>query len=248
MCTAFAAGARGQIVRSNQGLLPGDHDIALWGVLRGCWEIIKGCKRLGRPFWYLDHAYYRRGHMHRVYRVVRSDLWMPKGGLPLGRGMKRWRQFEPYVDVRPWRPNGKTVLVCPSSPIITRLLKSEQWLADALALCERYTDRRVVIRKKTEQLPLAKQIELEDVHCVVADRSMVAVEAVLLGCPVFVHPGSPAAPMGLTDLSQINEPVRPERLPWMTALAMCQYSEAEMRSGEAWRRLTEIWPSCEVAA
>jgi hypothetical protein len=187
--------------------------------------------------------------MHRVYRVVRSDLWVPKGGFPVGRGRRRWRLFEPYVDLRPWRPNGRTVLICPSSPIITRQLKSEQWLEDAKALCERYTDRPVVIRKKSSALPLAKQIEMDDVHCVVADRSMVAVEAALLGCPVFVHPGSPAAPVGLTDLAAIDDPIRPDRTAWIESLAWCQYSEAEMRSGEAWRALREIWSnSNEVAA
>ena len=75
---------------------------------------------------------------------------------------------------------------------------------------------------------------LETAHALVTHSSNVAIEAAVMGTPVFVSPSSAAAPVGLTDLSRIEAPVRPERWAWLAHLAYSQFSYQEMQSGAVW--------------
>jgi hypothetical protein len=59
------------------------------------------------------------------------------------------------------------------------------------------------------------------------------VEAVLAGVPVFTTNLSAAAPVGLTDLTQIEQPIRPDREPWCHHLAYGQFTHEELRNGTA---------------
>jgi len=74
----------------------------------------------------------------------------------------------------------------------------------------------------------------------VTHSSNVAIEAVCLGTPVFVSPSSAAAPVGRTDLSAIEDPVYPDRQPWLAHLAYNQFSYDEILEGDAWRMLLEL--------
>ena len=65
--------------------------------------------------------------------------------------------------------------------------------------------------------------------------SNAAVEAVIYGCTVFVHETSAAALVGLTDLSKVEEPVYPNRWPWLYSLAYSQFNEDELVNGTLWR-------------
>jgi hypothetical protein len=69
----------------------------------------------------------------------------------------------------------------------------------------------------------------------VAHGSIAAVEAVVMGCPVFVHDISAAALVGKTDFSQIENPVYPDREQWLHSLAYCQFNESELVDGTLWR-------------
>ena len=86
-----------------------------------------------------------------------------------------------------------------------------------------------------ESRPLAT--DLEDAWCVVTHSSTAAVEAVIAGVPVFVEPTCAAAPVGRTDLD-IENPVYPEREPWVAALARRQWSREEVSSGKAWAHVS----------
>jgi hypothetical protein len=68
----------------------------------------------------------------------------------------------------------------------------------------------------------------------------VAIEAVCLGTPVFVASTSAAAPVGRTDLSEIEEPAYPDRDAWLAHLAYSQYSFEEIQDGRAWKMLLEL--------
>jgi hypothetical protein len=64
---------------------------------------------------------------------------------------------------------------------------------------------------------------------------------------VFVAPSSAAAPIGRTDLAEIEQPIYPDRAPWLAHLAYNQFSLEEMESGAAWRMLRELEERPEVA-
>jgi hypothetical protein len=98
------------------------------------------------------------------------------------------------------------------------------------------TDRQIVVRFKNSKRPL--QQDLDGAHAVVANGTIAAVEAAILGYPVFDAPGSAAALVGQTDLTQIEHPVYPDREPWVRSLAYCQFSEAELVDGTLWKLLS----------
>jgi len=86
--------------------------------------------------------------------------------------------------------------------------------------------------------PLA--MDLIDCWAVVAHSSNVAVDALLLGVPVFVTDRCGARRCADTDLSHIESPRMPDdREEWAATLAAQQWTLEEMRSGLAWRMLQE---------
>jgi hypothetical protein len=82
----------------------------------------------------------------------------------------------------------------------------------------------------------------DNVHCLVTYNSIAASEALLLGKPAFTLGPNAAHQLCLDDLSQIENPYIPsldELALWAAHLAYCQFSEADMRNGTAWRILNE---------
>ena len=83
-----------------------------------------------------------------------------------------------------------------------------------------------------------------DVHCLVTYNSIAAVEALILGKPVFVMGPNAAEPMANTDLSKINNPMMPtpEKVIQLCCnLAYGQFTPSEMVDGTAWRILNEFY-------
>lgn len=64
--------------------------------------------------------------------------------------------------------------------------------------------------------------------------SNIAVDAVIAGIPVFCTGPCAGLTMGLSDLSKIESPVRPEREQWLYTLAANQWTFEEMKRGELW--------------
>jgi hypothetical protein len=156
----------------------------------------------------------------------------------------RWRAMK--TDALPWRsnPSGHVVVADPS-PTYQRFHRIEGWLDRTVAALREVTDRKIVVRDKEMQrraidrLPKGRRLweDIRDAHCLVTHGSNAAVEAVIMGCPVFVHPDSAAALVGQTDLAQIENPIYPDRNPWLYALAYSQFSEAELVDGTLFRLL-----------
>ena len=112
----------------------------------------------------------------------------------------------------------------------------QSWIADTIDALARVTDRQLIIRDKESKRPL--QADLADAHALVTHGSIAAVEAVILGTPVFVHPDSAAALVGRTDLRMIERPAMPDRTQWLYSLAYSQFNEAELVNGVLWELMT----------
>ena len=192
-------------------------------------------------------VYWDRGYARRVFAT-----WLPRGS---GGGYYRWhigsyqlQTVDPVcpadrwqvlgVDhcVLPWRTNkGKHIVVAEPSPTYQRFHQIEGWTERTIAALRCYTDRQLIRRDK--ECPRSLQQDLDGAHALVTHGSIAAVEAVILGCPVFVDVSSAAALVGRTDLSQIENPVYPERSAWLHSLAYSQFSESELVDGTLWRLL-----------
>jgi hypothetical protein len=213
------------------------HDIpVVWGVLRDSDRILAQAKSQELYFFYIDHAYFNRGH-GRTYRITRNGY---EAG-PI-RSCPRDRFAALGLDIVPWRKSGREIIVCPPTEYFTQAHGCSNWLEETLAALRSATDRPIVVRQKPTPgeptVPLSKA--LETAHALVTHSSNVAIEAACLGTPVFVAPMSAAAPIGRTNLQQIESPAYPDREPWLAHLAYNQFSFDEIADGRAWRMLRDF--------
>lgn len=215
---------------------------------RGTRALIDRWAAEGRTWVYRDRGYFRRAQM-------------ATNGLPPGNGEGYWRwhigatqlarvpdgpvdltRFRALgIKVRPWRKAGGHILVAAPSKTLTAFHRvPEGWVERTVARLRQHTDRPIRVRPKPPPRGYNGPGLVEDLkgaHALVTFASNAAVEAAVLGIPVFVDPVSAAAPIGLTDLSRIETPTTPDRDPWLAALANSQFSADEMRNGAVWRML-----------
>lgn len=229
------------------------HDYALLGKIPADVIPIVGCspplqphlrewQRTGRTYIYWD-----RGYLRRVFAT-----WLPRGEnggyyrwhvnayqMTEIRDVPddRWRALQLSHLVKPWQKGGRHIVVADTLPDYwdVRGLPRD-WshrLADRL---RKITDRPIIVRHKESKRSLYD--ELQGAHCLVAHGSIAAVESVVWGIPVFVDQTSAAALVGKTDFDDIENPIYPEREPWLHALAYCQWNEEELVDGTLWKQIT----------
>ena len=208
----------------------------------GCSSYLKGTidewRQKKRPFIYWD-----RGYARRVFAT----------SLPTGSdgGYYRWHlngfQMQKVRDVpddrwtalatplAPWAKGGRHIVIAAPSRTYAKFHGIEGWIADTIDALARVTDRQLVIRDKEHCRNRPLQRDTDGAHCLVTHGSIAAVESIISGCPVFVHPDSAAALMGKTDLKEIESPIHPDREAWVNSLAYCQFNERELVDGTLWR-------------
>ena len=200
--------------------------------------IIDAWMARNRRFCYWDRGYLRRvfatwlprGESGGYYRYHINSFQMQKvRNVP----SDRWDSLK--TPIHPWQKNGRHIVIACPTPTYSRFHKLDNWTEQTIRALSLLTTRQLVVRDKETKRPL--QEDLKDAHCLVAHGSNTAVEAAILGCPVFVDPSSAAALIGLTNLNQIERPVYPERAGWCHALAYSCYCERELETGEVWRLL-----------
>lgn len=203
--------------------------------------LIDGWRARGRYFLYWDRGYF--------FRVFATDLPPGKDG-----GMYRWhlnsfamQQIRDVPDDRwkrnptsvwPWQRTGRHIVVAEPSETYERFHGIQGWTERTVAALKQLTDRPIVRRNKEMQRSGRKLHEdLAGAHCLVTHGSNAAVEAVIMGCPVFVHQDSAASLVGRCDLARIEEPIYPDRQPWLNSLAYSQFDERELVNGDLWKML-----------
>lgn len=197
-----------------------------------------------------EWIYWDRGYVRRVFAS-----WLPKGA---DGGFYRWHycsfqmsairsvpddrwqrlikgngQDPRPLEVKPWAKGGKHIVVAQPTPTYERFHRIEGWTERTMRTLARATKRQLVVRDKESRRSL--QDDLNGAHCMVAHGSNAAVEAVVMGCPVFVDPESAAALVGKTDLNEIEAPAYPDRQQWLNSLAYCQFNETELVDGTLWK-------------
>jgi len=209
----------------------------------------------GQPFAIYGQTWTANGNLPRALAerrpvfLVDNGYWMPGRGLRSGYYRITYRGLAPIFlkgapaprarpAMRPWRKRGRHVLIAmPGDGYGSTVgLDMTAWKATIVAEVTKYTDRPIRVRDKPgywerPSRPLAA--DLSNCWALVTHSSNVAVDAVLAGVPVIVAETNPAAPVGVTDLARIEEPICPDRDEWWASLLAQQYMLPEMRGGFA---------------
>lgn len=144
------------------------------------------------------------------------------------------------VKTNTWTKDGTHILIAPPSEKTFRLLDRDEdktdWLERITAEIKTYTNRPIKVRHKMgnrgeriRQNPITK--DLENCHCVVTGNSIIATEAITLGVPACVLDENAASPVAIKNLSEIENPIRPDRSQWWYSLAYQQYTIEEVETG-----------------
>lgn len=236
-------GKIGRVVRHDYAKLlelPGDV-IPIVGCTPELRPLINAWQATGRLWCYWD-----RGYMRRIFA---TDLPPGSDG-----GYYRWhlsafqmgkiddvpddRWLAAKTDMWPWSRGGKHVVVAEPSPTYARFHEIVGWKERTLEQLRGMTDRPILVRgKEMQRFGRKLHEDLRGAHALVTHGSNAAVEAAIMGCPVFVDPCSAAALVGRIDLAGIEEPVYPDRFPWVRSLCYNQFNERELVDGTLWRML-----------
>ena len=205
---------------------------------------MNGCRAAGRDFYYMDTGYFGNGKRKLYHRITKNDV--QNFGPIIDRPGDRLQAtgFQPHKFYR-----GTNILLAPPSQKLLNLydINLEAWLQNTQDEIKKYTDRPVITRLKQTRASRVSDNTMEmalaqDVHCLVTFSSIAAGEALLLGKPAITLGPNAAATLCSQSLSEIENPKIPtldEVAAWARHIAYCQFTEAEMRDGTAWRILND---------
>lgn len=243
-----------------------DIDVAVvMGISRGAKRYFHEFLAAKRHVIYIDKGFTRHadtnygGRLPKYYRMSVDAFQATEYFMRKDRPPDRWEVLG--YDMLPWRGpgEGQRIIVAGGSEKYSFWHSHEGgatgWAWRAIDEVRRYTERPIIYRPKPSwanatpiegtrfsRPPVTIQQELKDCWAMVTFGSNAAVDAICNGVPVFVLGDGIAKPMGLSDLSKIEEPYYPldkERMRWAKCLAYAQFSLEEMSSGLAWRVLRE---------
>ena len=244
ICAAMAYGVECDIAPSKPGLRDDGNPAFFYGMLRHNWRLRKQCIRTGRDWYLADNGYMRPGQFQGYYRITRNALLCDGHSPPCTARLDALG-----VRPRPWRQNGRYVLLCvPYTEYCGYWgFNGREWQKTQMAKLREATDRPIVLsykpgdpRMPADQPPIESQ--LAGAWAVVAHDSNIAVDAIIAGVPVFVTGETPARLMGRADAADIEQPLYPDnRREWLATLAANQWTLDEFMSGRAWEDLKDIY-------
>lgn len=230
---AFANGSGGGVRAGGPPVLePGA--AAFYGVV-GIEHLVRLCIAEGRTWFYGDNSFFdaSRG---RYYRFSKNTIQL---AMPAAPDHQRLNALG--VAVKPWRKDGRHIVVVEQSEHFLKLVGAEHWLAKVMAMLKPLTDRPIRARRWSRDKAGAArslQIDLQDAWALVTHMSAAANEALLAGVPVFTSGKCAATLMASGELDKIETPRYPDgREDWAAGLAGMQWTLEELRGGAAWRRL-----------
>lgn len=173
----------------------------------------------------------------------------------------RWNQISKDLGLKlkDYRTHGSHILLClqRNGGWSMSGLDVVTWATQTIAELRRYTDRPILVRAhpgdKHSLVYLAGtnwtisndgrslDDDLKDCWAIVNYNSSPSVGAAIEGYPIFVtDPArSQCREIANIDLSQIETPTLPERLPWVQRISMFHWNFEDLKSGRAWHHMRQ---------
>jgi hypothetical protein len=180
----------------------------------------------------------------------------------------QWNRIQQEMGIRmcDWRTAGNHILLClqRNGGWSMSNVSVVDWAASTILELRKYTDRPIVVRPHPGDKHAGKYIgnfsnagslrnvtvsdptvplirDLKYCWAAVAHNSSPTVGAALEGVPVFVtDPGrSQCRDIANTDLSQIETPAMPDRMPWLHRIGQFHWSHADLVSGKCWSHMRQ---------
>jgi hypothetical protein len=168
--------------------------------------------------------------------------------------------------MRNWRTAGNHILLCLQRDGGWSMdgMRVVDWAISTISELRKHTDRPIVIRPHPgdkraaaymndfSKNNLLQNVIVNNSHnplirdlkycwATVAHNSSPTVGAALEGVPIFVtDPArSQCRDIANTDLSQIETPIMPDRLPWLQRISQFHWSHADLVSGRCWAHMRQ---------
>ena len=236
MLSAFLGDGRGRLLPYASSLAEGP--AAFCGIGEPMMHLWRQALREQRDYYYLENGYFGYG----VYESCTRNA-MQATGLD---GRPDYRRFKSLnVRIRPWRKDGRTIVICLQSERWFSLvygLDRADWIDHVTATIRQHSDREIIVRQKPHPVQECDLFfHLEHAFTVVVQDSKAAIQAICYGVPAFVLAPCAASLMASDDLLQIETPRYPDgREEWAARLSSQQWTVHEMRTGQCWREVHEM--------
>lgn len=256
---AFAEGLRNLGVDHevvDGAVLPGECDVLVtWSLPHPDYSSPRDAAwKLARRHLVLERGYVRRDAYHACgwERLNNhADFRIP---VPLPADRRRHCGFE----LKPWRKDGEHIVLAAQAENDKSLVyrgsctNNNAWCLRTAHQLAALTDRPIVYRPHPlhphlihhERIVRCSRTEpleecLENAWALVTYSSNSAVEAAMLGVPVFLSNDIGMAwPIANTSINNIEDPWMPDREYWLNGLAYTQWTKDEMAAGLPWLQLT----------
>ena len=201
------------------------------------------CQENQVPWYSVDSGYI--GNADRKWKLwfrVTAGAWQDSGPIH-ERDSKRLQsiQFDQEPVVR-----GSRIMIVPPHPKVAAtfdLGEVDDWITATISKIKQHTDRDVFIRNRPDSRNKRqfKHALQDNVNAVVVYNSNCGVESLVHGIPTVALGlcASTAMSQPIDSIDQLNSVDADKRQSWLKHLSYCQFTQAEMRNGTAWRILHE---------
>lgn len=217
-----------------------------WGLGSENARKIKQCEADSIPYIFTDMPYWHRwtrndigwSKHHAHWRVVPNSVhvtWQES--------FNNYRARELGVELLPYKTNGEVILICPSSPNLTRHLtglSDTHWADQVAKQCSKlYPDKLIRIRYKPrgqgtsgpDVADVSVAQDLENCFATVTLASLVGVESSVSGIPNLITHQN-ASPANTISTLLGNEIEYVDRTIWVNTLANHQFNLQEIAQGK----------------
>lgn len=258
---AFARGVEKlgyKVVNDNSA----DIDV-IWSVLfqgrmalnKTVWD---NAKKSGRPVIVLEVGGINRG---TTWKVGLNGINKGSYYVPANADNSRAKQLG--LKLTPWRSAGEYIIICGQHNKSLQWIDMppmSKWIMDTIDTIQQFSNRTIIIRPHPRcplphiesqfknvynQTPIhvsgtydSFNLDFSKVWATVSWNSNPGSQSIISGVPAFVGENSLARDVANIDLSNIENPIMPERQQWLNELAYTEYTVAEIESGLPIKNLT----------